>query len=131
MDQTSLGEIVEAGWQRVREDGRVRTELLEVAYAEPRLRELFPWTGMGELHFSGCTEHPWTWNIPYILPVAGGTYCVAGPRRTEMVGRVATAQQAVALVVSRLPPGLVPVFVGDQEELAASGETRRPEPNDR
>ncbi|MGX1757120.1 DUF6193 family natural product biosynthesis protein [Streptomyces lydicus] len=47
---------VEAGWQKVRADGRVRPELLEAAYAEPRLRQLFPWTGMGELHFSRCAE---------------------------------------------------------------------------
>ncbi|WP_330462165.1 MULTISPECIES: DUF6193 family natural product biosynthesis protein [unclassified Streptomyces] len=40
-----------AGWQAVRDDGRVRAELLVAAYAEPSLRQLFPWTGMGELHF--------------------------------------------------------------------------------
>ncbi|MFK4222099.1 DUF6193 family natural product biosynthesis protein [Streptomyces sp. NPDC019890] len=27
----------------------VRAELLKAAYAEPRLRQLFPWTGMGAL----------------------------------------------------------------------------------
>ena len=58
--------LVEAGWQIVRDDGRVRVELLEAAYAEPRLRRLFPWTGMGELHFSRCSEWPWTWDVPYI-----------------------------------------------------------------
>ncbi|MET9962824.1 DUF6193 family natural product biosynthesis protein [Streptomyces sp. NPDC006326] len=42
--------------QKVRGDGRVRPELLEAAYAEPRLRQLFPWTGMGELHYIRCTE---------------------------------------------------------------------------
>ncbi len=52
--------LVEAGWQAVRDEGRVRAELLEAAYAEPRLRQLFPWTGMGELHFSRCTEQRWT-----------------------------------------------------------------------
>ncbi|MFI9723284.1 DUF6193 family natural product biosynthesis protein [Streptomyces sp. NPDC052396] len=34
--------VVETGRQAVRDDGRVRTELLEAAYAEPRLRQLFP-----------------------------------------------------------------------------------------
>ena len=32
------------------------TEMVRAAYAEPRLRQLFPWTGMWELHFSRCTE---------------------------------------------------------------------------
>jgi Family of unknown function (DUF6193) len=111
--------VVEAGWRAVREDGRVRPELLEAAYAEPHLRQLFPWTGMGELHFSRCTGQRWTWDIPYILPAAEGTYWVAGPLRTESVGPAATARDAVAMVVDRLPPGCGPAFVGTPEELAA------------
>src|SRR5689334_9446597 len=45
----SSAAVVEAGWRAVRADGRVRPELLEAAYADLRLRQLFPWTGMGEL----------------------------------------------------------------------------------
>ena len=75
-EERSTDAVVEAGWQAVREDGRVRAELLEAAYAEPRLRQLFPWTGMGELHFSRCTKWRWTWDIPYIQPAVGGTYQV-------------------------------------------------------
>ncbi|WP_371100570.1 DUF6193 family natural product biosynthesis protein [Streptomyces sp. PU_AKi4] len=52
--------------------------LLEAAYAEPRLWQLFPWSGMGEFHFSRCIERRWTWDIPYLQP-AGGAYWVAGP----------------------------------------------------
>jgi Family of unknown function (DUF6193) len=110
---------VEVGWQRVRDDGRVRTELLEVAYAEPRLRQLFPWTGMGELHFSRCTEQRWTWDIPYIQPAAGGTFWVSGPLRTQTVGPALTAREAIAMVVQRLPAGCGPAFLGTPEELAA------------
>jgi hypothetical protein len=110
---------VEAGWRAVREDGRVRAELVEAAYAEPRLRQLFPWTGMGELHFSRCTGQRWTWDIPYILPAERGTYWVAGPLRDQSVGPAATARDAVAMVVDRLPPGSGPAFVGTPEELAA------------
>jgi Family of unknown function (DUF6193) len=111
--------LVEAGWQKVRADGRVRPELLEAAYAEPRLRQLFPWTGMGELHFSRCTEWPWAWDIPYIRPAAEGEYRVSGPLRSESVGPAATPQQAVTMVVARLPPNCGPAFVGTREELAA------------
>jgi uncharacterized protein DUF6193 len=125
---SSGDEVVEAGWQAVRDDGRVRAELLEAAYAEPRLRQLFPWTGMGELHLSRCTEQRWTWDIPYIQPAAGGTYWVSGPLRSESVGPAATAQEAIAMVVERLPAGYGPAFVGTPEELAAhEATTRKPQ----
>ncbi|MGI5325038.1 DUF6193 family natural product biosynthesis protein [Actinomadura nitritigenes] len=114
--------IVESAWQDVRDDGRVRTELIDAAYAEPRLRELFPWTGMGELHFSRCTDKRWTWDIPYIQPARGG-YWVSGPLRTETVGPAATAAQAVYMVVERLPPNCGPAFIGTPEELAAHEAT--------
>jgi hypothetical protein len=120
MDSAGPGEvIVEAGWETLRAGGGVREELWRAAYAEPRLRQLFPWTGMGELHFSRCTEKRWTWDIPYISPVAGGSYLVEGPSRSETVGPAATAAQAVAMVVERLPPGCGPAFVGSPEDLAA------------
>jgi hypothetical protein len=117
--------VVEAGWQAVREDGRVSAELLEAAYAQPLLRQLFPWTGMGELHFSRCTEQRWTWDIPYIRPPANGTYLVSGPLRNETIGPAATAQDAVAMVVDRLPAGCGPAFVGSSDELAAYEATIR------
>lgn len=125
--------LVEAGWQKVHADGRVRPELLEAAYAEPRLRQLFPWTGMGELHFSRCTGQRWTWDIPYIQPAAGGEYWVSGPLRSESVGPAATPEQAVTMVVERLPSGCGPAFVGTPEELAiheAAGLSVTPEPQD-
>ncbi|MFC9622226.1 DUF6193 family natural product biosynthesis protein, partial [Streptomyces sp. NPDC056930] len=45
------GPALPGPWQKVRADGSLRPELLEAACAVPRLRQLFPWTGMGELHF--------------------------------------------------------------------------------
>ncbi|MEV6479778.1 DUF6193 family natural product biosynthesis protein [Streptomyces sp. NPDC051576] len=127
MDTTPPGRArVEAGWQKVRDDGRVRPDLLAAAFAEPRLRQLFPWTGMGELHFSRCTENPWTWDIPYVLPAAEGEYWVAGPLRTETVGPAATPRQAVTMVLGRLPPDCGPAFVGTRDELAAHEATVLP-----
>ncbi|MFE7661355.1 DUF6193 family natural product biosynthesis protein [Streptomyces celluloflavus] len=119
MDAPRGRDIIEAGWHAVREDGRVRDELLDAAYHEPLLRHLFPWTGMGELHFSRCTEARWTWDIPYIQAARGGGYRISGPLRHESVGPAATAEEAVAMVVERLPPNCGPAFVGTPEELAA------------
>lgn len=71
----------------------------------------------GELHFSRCTEHPWSWDIPYISPAKGGGYWVRGPLRSEEVGPAATAAQAIAMVLERLPAGCGLAFLGTPEEL--------------
>src|SRR5579862_8342094 len=103
---------VEAGWRVARADGRVTPEILEATYAEPRLRVLFPWVSMGELHLSRCTRPPWTWDVPWILLMEDGRYWVVGPSRKESVGQVATIEEAIASVVERLPPGFGPAFNG-------------------
>ena len=68
--------IVEAAWHKIlgRAGDASRpeasplqkpfTEMVRVAHAEPRLRQLYPWTGMWELHFSRCTEFRPTWASP-------------------------------------------------------------------
>ncbi|GAB1644418.1 hypothetical protein KRMM14A1259_48410 [Krasilnikovia sp. MM14-A1259] len=45
--------LVEAGWQAVRDDGRVRAELLEAAYAETRLRPVSPSPYAASTHPAG------------------------------------------------------------------------------
>ncbi|MFD3440928.1 DUF6193 family natural product biosynthesis protein [Streptomyces sp. NPDC058685] len=99
------------------------------AYAQPRLRQLFPWIGMGEPHVSRCTEHPPTWDVPCIAPRSGGGFLVAGPSRSRTVGGADTAEAAVALVARLLPPGCGRAFVGNRHELAAreqKGPVRNP-----
>ncbi|MEU3046187.1 DUF6193 family natural product biosynthesis protein [Streptomyces sp. NPDC006984] len=126
-----MTDIVEDQWQKImaRTDepawlaGRF-TELVRVAYEEPRLRELYPWAGMWELHFSRCTEPRHTWDIPYIAPMKDGAYRIDGPSRSQHVGVVATVGEAVAVVVERLPPGCAPAFVGTAAELDEYERTR-------
>jgi hypothetical protein len=99
-------------------------EMVRAAYAEPRLRQLFPWTGMWELHFSRCTEVRYTWDIPYVAPAKDGRFLVSGPSRAESVGHADTVEGAIAMVVERLPPDCGPAFVGTSEELAAYERAR-------
>ena len=124
-DDAAVEAAIEARWQAVRDDGRVRPELVKAACGEPRLRNLFPWVSMGELHFSRCTEYPWTWDVPYVHPARGGTYFVAGPLRNQVVGPAATADEAIALVVQHLPADCGPAFFGDHEALVAYEEATR------
>ncbi len=54
-------DVVEAEWQRLlTAEDRVDPLMVRAAYEQPRLRQLFPWVGMWELHFSRCTQHPCT-----------------------------------------------------------------------
>lgn len=100
-------------------------ELVRVAHAELLLRQLYPWTGMWELHFSRCTEIRHTWDVPYIGILGDGRYCVEGPGRSSpRIAETDSAPAAVALVIDRLPARCGPAFVGSAEELAADEERR-------
>ncbi|WP_407547696.1 DUF6193 family natural product biosynthesis protein [Streptomyces sp. Pv4-95] len=117
-------DVIETAWQKLLTTHRVDGRLLRAAYAEPRLRQLFPWVGMGELHFSRCTELRWTWDVPFIAPIMGGGFLVSGPSRSQSVGPAPTAEAAIAMVVERLPTGCGRAFVGTPEQLA---EKEQPE----
>ncbi|KPI15700.1 hypothetical protein OK074_2145 [Actinobacteria bacterium OK074] len=123
--------VVEAQWRKLlaTADGpdwlvEGFPRLVRAAYAEPRLRQLYPWTGMWELHFSRCTQWRHTWDIPYASPRQGGGYRVDGPGRSQHVGEVDTADEAMAMVVARLPPGCGPAFTGNALELAQHERTQ-------
>lgn len=123
-------DLVEAAWQVLLNSDLVSVELAAAAYAEPKLRQLFPWVGMWELHFSRCTERRWTWDVPYIRAEAAGPdhtgpYYVEGPSRTQKIGEADTAQEAVAMVVERLPANCGPAFNGTPEELTANERTQQ------
>ncbi|MEW2132631.1 DUF6193 family natural product biosynthesis protein [Streptomyces sp. NPDC005435] len=133
-----MTDIVEAAWRKIlgtaEEAGRAAersplqdafTELVRAAHAEPRLRRLQPWTGMGELHFSRCTGFRPTWDLLYVGTLDDGRYYVEGPHRdSPRTAETGSARAAVALVVERLPPDCGPAFVGSADELAAYEETR-------
>jgi hypothetical protein len=86
-----MTDIVEARWRKIMATGEHTTgpllepftEMVRVAHAEPQLRQLYPWTGMWELHFSRCTGFRPTWDIPYIGTLGDGRYYVEGPHRNS------------------------------------------------
>ncbi|WP_442934618.1 DUF6193 family natural product biosynthesis protein [Micromonospora sp. CPCC 205739] len=48
--------------------------LIEAAYAEPKLRRLYPYTSHWSLNFSASTL------LPHVSPSRGGSYDVVSPR---------------------------------------------------
>ncbi|MFI6144522.1 DUF6193 family natural product biosynthesis protein [Streptomyces sp. NPDC051109] len=132
-----MTDIVDSAWQAIlttrgepsRPEGspllKPFAELVRVAHAEPLLRQLFPWTGMWELHFSRCTEIRHTWDIPYIGTLRDGRYYVEGPSRSSpRIAETGSAQAAVAMITDRLPPGCGPAFLGNAVELDACEKAR-------
>ncbi|MFI8218361.1 DUF6193 family natural product biosynthesis protein [Streptomyces sp. NPDC085932] len=123
--RTLLARAEEAAARHASPLAEAFAELVRVAHTEPLLRRLHPWAGMWELHFSRCTEHPPTWDVPYIGTSADGRYRVEGPSRSSpRITETGCARVAVARVVERLPPGCGPAFEGGAHELAAHERAR-------
>ncbi|MFI6148610.1 DUF6193 family natural product biosynthesis protein [Streptomyces sp. NPDC051109] len=98
--------VVEKTWrmllERHPEARRGDPEVIEAASAEPRLRRLFPFPSHGSLSFHRNTDFPWSNDLPRIAGEAGA-YLVYGADHAELLGMVATPQEAAALVVAHLP----------------------------
>lgn len=97
--------------------------LVEAAYAQPRLRILFPCSGMGTLHLSRCTRSPFSRDVPSICPIDGRYLVLRSshmPDGPSEIGLVDTAGDAAALVVAYLPDGCGPAINGTAEELRRS-----------
>ncbi|RKS79602.1 hypothetical protein BZB76_1077 [Actinomadura pelletieri DSM 43383] len=117
------GNAVEAQWAIYRRTSapHVDRELIEAAYAQPRLRALFPFHSHRSLHFSRCTGFPYTHDLPVIVPRPDGTYRVLGRNRSghgsTPLGEASTPHSAVALVVAHLPHDCGPAVAGTADDL--------------
>jgi hypothetical protein len=113
-------DVVTAQWRWLREDAEDRgwpeyRALIEAAYAEPKLRQLYPYTSHWSLRFSTTTGFRFS-------PDAVCLEAVYADRRryrvradwhdAAVLGETATAEEAVSLAVSHLPAGLGPAVAG-------------------
>jgi hypothetical protein len=96
-------------------------EFVRAAAARPELRRLFPFTSLNTFWFSRCTGYPFTRDTPYVRPMPGGGYEVAGPDG-RVLGR-GHGEEAAELVIRHLPPGCGPAVAGTADDL------KRAEPN--
>ncbi|MFI6235238.1 DUF6193 family natural product biosynthesis protein [Micromonospora sp. NPDC050784] len=124
---TRRGDVVEEGpaavvaaeWQWLRQrteeaDWPHHTALVEAAYNEPRLRQLYPYTSHSVLNFSTTTGYPFS-PSPVSLSGHGSRSNFRVWGRREVVGETATAAEAVALAVAHLPTDLGPAVAGRYE----------------
>ncbi|MFF5366510.1 DUF6193 family natural product biosynthesis protein [Streptomyces sp. NPDC013187] len=85
------------------------TVVVEAAYAEPRLRSLYPFPTHGTLHFLRGAP-PWNEpghdGLPFIL-YGGPPYKVYSSGYAELLGEAATPAEAAALAVAHLPEQVV------------------------
>ncbi|MEW2138091.1 DUF6193 family natural product biosynthesis protein [Streptomyces sp. NPDC005409] len=99
-------ETVEKTWRMLLERHpdarRGDPEVIEAAFAEPRLRQLFPFPSHGCLTFHRNTAFPWSNDLPFIASCEK-SYLVYAAACADLLGEVATPQEAAALVVAHLP----------------------------
>ncbi|MEU0629288.1 DUF6193 family natural product biosynthesis protein [Streptomyces sp. NPDC005989] len=105
-------------WRRYLEtDSYEDLEMIRAAHAEPRLRVLFPFTSHGTLVFSRCTGWPFSSDVSAIRPLANGRYAVLHRDEELSESPSYTAQEAAALVVSRLQETWGPTVAGAEHDL--------------
>ncbi|MFF8534479.1 DUF6193 family natural product biosynthesis protein [Streptomyces sp. NPDC015532] len=125
-------DVVEAHWQslqlswqwkhavhQIRSPGRPYpgiVPLLEAAAAQPRLRRLCPFTSHFALCFSSSTNYPWTVRAGSIEPLDNGRFKVRRRGPSAVIGEVATAEEALALVLELLPTGPAPPITASADE---------------
>ncbi|WP_433073513.1 DUF6193 family natural product biosynthesis protein [Dactylosporangium sp. CA-052675] len=111
--------LAESEWQAVRIEmagaGLPRLRLItEAAYAEPALRRLYPYTSHWVLKFSSTTR-PFLRDVGLSLwAEAEDAFVVRSRYLGDVIGESTTAEQAVAIAVRQLPPGLGPVTAGTE-----------------
>ncbi|MFE2540463.1 DUF6193 family natural product biosynthesis protein [Actinacidiphila glaucinigra] len=112
--------LTESEWQSLRKEAaeleydwrETYQALIEAAYAERVLRALYPFTSHWALRFSTTTRPDLTVVGPCLGANGDGSYGVGRAMIRHDLGVFTTAEEAVAVAVHHLPPGLVPVALG-------------------
>jgi hypothetical protein len=104
--------VIASEWQRMLKDAlRSRwpeyQALIEAAYAEPRLRRLYPYTSHWALSFS-ATPYPFTPSFATLEASRGGDYTIRERWNGPALTQVPTPAEAISIAVARLPERLHP-----------------------
>ncbi|MFE7106138.1 DUF6193 family natural product biosynthesis protein [Streptomyces sp. NPDC057575] len=117
--RTRAAEIVAAKWKDIldSDDGLIDPTMPRAAYANPRLRELFPIVSHGALYLNRCIRFPWTNDVGALFPRGGGGFMVIRNSDGTVLGEPETVEEAVDLIVANLPDGCGPAIDGTADDL--------------
>ncbi|MFI5803643.1 DUF6193 family natural product biosynthesis protein [Streptomyces sp. NPDC051561] len=111
--------LVESEWRALlaesrkpAEAGRRHRALVKAAYAEPRLRNLFPFTSHWALRFSTTTRPFMTLTGPALLAFDDHYTVSAAFTGTPALVETSTPEAAVAALLPHLPSPLPPIALG-------------------
>jgi hypothetical protein len=110
-------QVVAIQWQLLREAAEQapwpeQLALIDAAYAEPKLRQLYPYTSHWTLRFSTTTGYPFSPEAVCIEATRNGQFEVKTSWNGAAFARTTTAEEAVALVVDHLPSDVGPATAG-------------------
>ena len=102
----NAADVIASEWQYMLKEARQADwaeyqALVEAAYAEPKLRELYPYTSHWALGFSE-TLHPFTPSVVTLVASRGGDYTIKEWWNGPALAVVSTAAEAISIAVGRL-----------------------------
>jgi hypothetical protein len=142
ISQPTLDQVRDAHWRRHADLGRdgwfleQLRRLLTVA-RQTQLRTLFYYTSHNSLHFSRCSQYPYTRDCPWILFSPGGRFITypPNPRRglrenwtaplPHALAVTDDAEVAVAAVTHNLPSHWQDVWIGSVTDRSTSSISDR------
>lgn len=118
-EERTAAELVAAEWQDILALGAdmVDPVVPRTAYANPRLRQLWPIVSHGTLAFSRCIHSPWSNDIGTAYRQVGGGYMVRRGAGKGALGVTETVQEAMDLIAENLPPGTGSAIDGTANDL--------------
>lgn len=110
-------QLVAAQWQWLREDAEQANwpehqALVEAAHAEPRLRQLYPYTSHWSLRFSTTTGFPFSPDAVCLEATLNGLFIAKTSFRGAVLGQTGTAEEAVSIAVGHLAGDPGPATAG-------------------
>ncbi|MFD7258409.1 DUF6193 family natural product biosynthesis protein [Streptomyces sp. NPDC059874] len=114
----NAAEIVADKWQSVLkyDADLIDPAVVRAAYAQPRLRELFPTVSHGSLYLSRCISFPRTTDVGTVIR-SDGRLLVFRPSDGATLGMPANLEQAIEIIVANLPEGCGPAILGTKDDL--------------
>ncbi|MET8741645.1 DUF6193 family natural product biosynthesis protein [Streptomyces sp. NPDC004728] len=112
-------EIVAAKWKAILDSGDelIDPTMPRAAYANPRLRELFPIVSHGALYLSRCIRPPRAHDVGALFRRGGGGFMVIRHSDGTVLGEPETVEEAINLIVANLPDACGPAIDGTADDL--------------